>query len=62
MRGLLWLLLVIAVIGLATWVLITLVPMPSSVATVLIVVAVLGCIVLAAHAFIGTGPPTRPAI
>ena len=57
------LLLVLAVIGAGAWALITYVPMPAAIRTVIIVVAVLACIVIALQAFgIRLPNPTVPQV
>jgi uncharacterized membrane protein len=60
--NLLWLLVVFALIGLGAWALVSFVPMPSAIATVIVVVAVIGCVLMAINAFRGAGPPNRPVI
>lgn len=45
------LLVYIAVIGLIAWALITLIPMPQQIKTVIIVVAVVAAVLVALHAF-----------
>lgn len=47
----LMLLLVLAVIGVITWALVTYLPMPAPIKTVMIVVAVIVCVLYALHAF-----------
>lgn len=54
--GIIVLLVLIAVIGLAAWALVTYVPMPQGIKTVIVVVAVVACILYALHAM-GIGVP-----
>lgn len=57
------LLLYIAIIGLIAWALITLIPMPAQIHTVIIVVAVIASIVVTLHAFgIGLPDPGVPRL
>jgi hypothetical protein len=46
MTGIVELLIVLAIIGLIAWVLITLIPMPQPIRTVIVVVALLMCLLL----------------
>lgn len=54
--SILWLLVILAVIGLAAWALVTYVPMPQGVKTVIIVVSVICAVIYALNAF-GFHPP-----
>ena len=53
MVGVIELLVFLAIIGLVAWALISLVPMPSQVRTIIIVVAVLICLLIVLRAFGG---------
>lgn len=57
------LLLVLAVIGVCAWALVTYLPMPPAIKTVIIIVAVVCCILYALHAMgIGIPNPSVPRI
>lgn len=61
--SILYLLVLLAAIGCGAWALITYVPMPAGVRTVIIIVAVIGCVLLALHAFgIGVPNPSVPQV
>lgn len=54
---------VLAVIGVVAWALVTYVPMPAPVKTVIIVVAVIACVLYALHAMgIGVPNPSVPQL
>jgi hypothetical protein len=57
MTGIVELLVLLAIIGLVAWVLVSLVPMPSQIRTVIIVVAVLICLLVVLRAFGGIDVP-----
>lgn len=61
--SLIMLLVILAVIGLAAWALVTFVPMPGAIKTVIIVVSVVACVLYALHAMgIGLPNPGVPQI
>ena len=53
MFGIVELLVLLAIIGLIAWALISLVPMPSQIKTIIVVVAVLFCLLVVLRAFGG---------
>ncbi len=57
------LLLILAVIGVVAWALVTYIPMPAPIKTVIIIVAVVACVLYALHAMgIGLPNPGVPQI
>lgn len=60
LMSILLLLVILAVIGVVTWALVTYLPMPAGVKTVIVIVAVVACVIYALHAM-GIGLP-NPAV
>jgi hypothetical protein len=61
--SILLLLLMIALVGVVAWALVSYVPMPAAIRTVIIVVAVMACVLYALHAMgIGLPNPSVPRL
>lgn len=57
------LLLILAVIGVCAWALITYLPIPQPIKTIIVAVAAIACILIALHAFgIGVPNPSVPQV
>jgi hypothetical protein len=57
MTGIIELLIILAIVGVVAWVLVSLIPMPAQVRTLIIVVAVLICLLVVLRAFGGFDVP-----